>query len=132
MSPMPDLEGRIRERCVSYVTLRRLSKKCNVAKNPMALAIWGPGHSVLSFIANRPSFLIGKLLLRQLSETVVVQGNAPHDRPCGLVGHLIGNCASFLCTKAPMVRVPETNFLQGITPISGRDVQAIFFRRRHQ
>src|SRR5215471_9247715 len=28
MSPMPDLEGRIRERCVSYLTLRRLSKKC--------------------------------------------------------------------------------------------------------
>jgi hypothetical protein len=35
------------------------------------------------------------------------------------VGHLIGNRASFLCTKAPMLRVPETNFLQGITSISG-------------
>ena len=32
-----------------------------------------------------------------------------------LVGHLIGNRASFLCTKAPMIRIPETNFLQGIT-----------------
>src|SRR5262249_21735411 len=38
---------------------------------------------------------------------VVVQGNAPHDRPCSLVGHLIGNRASFLCTKAPMLRVPD-------------------------
>src|SRR5262249_3779479 len=53
------------------------------------------------------------------------------DRPCGLVSHLIGNRASFLCTKAPMPRVPETNFLQGITSVSGRDVQAIF-RLRHQ
>jgi hypothetical protein len=35
------------------------------------------------------------------------------------VGHLIGNRASCLCTKAPMLRVPETNFLQGITSISG-------------
>ena len=58
-----------------------LVKKSNVAKNPMALAIWGPGHSVLSFVANRSSFLIGELLLSKLSEAVVVQGNAPHDRP---------------------------------------------------
>jgi hypothetical protein len=71
------------------------------------------------------------LLLGKLSETVVVQGNAPHNRPGFLVVHLIGNRASFLCTEAPMVRVPETNSLQGITSISGRDVQAIF-RRRHQ
>jgi hypothetical protein len=56
-------------------------------------------------------FLIGELLLGKLGETVVVQGNAPHDRPGFLVCHLIGNRASFLCTKAPMVRVPETNFL---------------------
>jgi hypothetical protein len=48
------------------------------------------------------------------------------------VSHLIGNRASFLCTKAPMLRIPETNFLQGITSISGRDAQAIFCRRRHQ
>jgi hypothetical protein len=45
------------------------------------------------------------LLLGNLSETVVVVGNAPHDRPGVLVGHLIGNRASFLCTKAPMLRV---------------------------
>ena len=38
-------------------------------------------QSVLSFIANRSSFLIGELLLGKLSETVVVVGNAPHDRP---------------------------------------------------
>jgi hypothetical protein len=29
---MPDFGGANRERCVSYFTLRRLSKKCNVAK----------------------------------------------------------------------------------------------------
>ena len=83
-------------------------------------------QSVLSFIANRSSFLIGELLRGKLSETVVVQGNAPHNCPCGLVCHLIGNRAGFLCTEAPMLRIPETNFLQGITSISGRDVQAIF------
>src|SRR5262245_26542190 len=60
------------------------------------------------------------------TEMIVVVRNAPHDRPGFLVGHLIGNCASFLCTKAPMLRIPETNFLHGITSISGRDVQAIF------
>jgi len=65
-------------------------------------------QSVLSFVANRSSFLIGELLLRKLSETVVVQGNAPHDRPGFLVSHrLIGNRASFLRTKAPMLRVPD-------------------------
>src|SRR5215831_18041922 len=72
-------------------------------------------QGALSFSANRSSFPIGQLLLGDLSKTVVVVGNAPHDRPCGLVGHLIGNCASFLCTKAPMFRIPETNFLHGIT-----------------
>jgi hypothetical protein len=75
---------------------------------------------VLSFSASRSSFLIGELLLGKLSETVVVHGNAPHDRPRFLVCHLVGNRASLLCTEAPMLRVPETNFLQGITSISGR------------
>src|SRR5215467_4864538 len=89
-------------------------------------------HPVLASIANRSFFLSGQLLLGNLSKTVVVVGNAPHDRPGFFVGHLIGNRASFLCTKAPMVRVPETNFLHGITSISGRDIQAIFLRRsRH-
>ena len=83
-------------------------------------------QGALSFSSNRSSFLIGELLLGKLSETVVVQGNARHDRPGFLVVHLIGNRASCLCTKAPMLRIPETNFLQGITSISGRDVQAIF------
>src|SRR5262245_58606112 len=78
-------------------------------------------QGALSFWSSRSSFLIGELLLRQLSKTVVVQGNAPHDRPGFLVRHLIGNRASFLCTEAPMVRVPETNFLHGITSISRRD-----------
>ena len=49
------------------------------------------GRPVLASIANRSSFLIGELLLRKLSETVVVQGNAPHDRPSFLVCHLIGD-----------------------------------------
>ena len=38
-------------------------------------------QSVLSFIANRSSFLIGELLFGKLSEPVVVVGNAPHNRP---------------------------------------------------
>src|SRR5262249_39795174 len=92
---MPDLEGRNRERCVSYFTLRRLSKKCKVWNWRLFGA---PGQSVLSFNANRSSFLIGELLLGNLSETVVVVGNVPHNRPCCLVSHLIGNRASFLCT----------------------------------
>src|SRR5262249_14649685 len=62
-------------------------------------------QSVLSFSSNR--FLIGELHLGKPSETVVVHGNAPHDRPRFLVSHLIGNRASFLCTKAPMPRVPD-------------------------
>src|SRR5262249_10955630 len=74
----------------------------------------GPHGSEQSVIASRPSFLIGELLLGKVSETIVVVGNAPHDRPGFLVGHLIGNRASFLCTKAPMLRIPETNFLHGI------------------
>src|SRR5262245_22226212 len=35
MSPGPDFRGTNRQRSVSYFTLRRLSKKCKVAKNPM-------------------------------------------------------------------------------------------------
>jgi hypothetical protein len=58
----------------------------------------GPGHSVLSFSFSR--FLTSESLLGKLSETVVLQGNAPHDRPRSLVSHLIDNRASFLCTKA--------------------------------
>src|SRR5262249_61272404 len=53
-------------------------------------------------------FLSGELLLGKLSETVVVVGNAPHDRPGFFVCHLIRNCASFFCTKAPMIRVPKS------------------------
>jgi len=50
----------------------------------------GPGQSVLSFITNRSSFLSSELLLSKLSETVVVVGNPPHNRPRFLVGHLSG------------------------------------------
>src|SRR5262245_35841275 len=52
-------------------------------------------------------FLNGELFLGKLGETVVVVGNAPHDRPGVLVCHLVRNRASFLCTKAPMPRVPN-------------------------
>src|SRR5215471_10428972 len=65
----------------------------------------GSGHSVLSFIASRSFFLIGKLFLDNLSETVVVVRNAPHDRPSLLVGHL--SATGFLGTKPPMPRVPD-------------------------
>ena len=59
---------------------------------------------MLTSIASFSSFLSGELDLGNLSETVVVVGNAPHDRPGLLMGHLIGNRASFLGTKAPMLR----------------------------
>jgi hypothetical protein len=86
------------------------------------------GAAVLASIVNRSSFLIEDLLLGNLGETVVVHGYAPHDGPRPLVSHLIGNRASFLCTKAPMLRVPDK--LSGWHRLVG--VQAIFFRRRHQ
>ena len=49
----------------------------------------------LPSVASRSSILSGKLDLGELSETVVVVGNAPHDRSGFLVGHLVGNRASF-------------------------------------
>src|SRR5262245_21128245 len=77
-----------------------------IVRQSLAAAIRARSEqSVLSFSSNR--FLIGELHLGKLSETVVVHGNAPHDRPRFLVSHLIGNRASFLCTKAPMLRVPD-------------------------
>src|SRR5262249_962922 len=108
-----DFRRRIWERCVSYLTLRWLFKKCKVAKKPWNRRLFEAGP--LGFVANRSSLPVGELLLGDLSETVVVVGNAPHDRPGFLVCHLIGNRASFLCTEAPMLRVPETNFLHRIT-----------------
>jgi len=75
-----------------------------------------------SFRSRRSSFLIDELHLGDLSETVVVVSNAPHDRPCGLVCHLIGNRASFLCTKAPMVRIPNELSLTSTCCPSGRSL----------
>ena len=46
-------------------------------------------QSLLSFSFSR--FLIRELHLGKLSETVIVYGNAPHDRPRFLVGHLVAN-----------------------------------------
>ena len=82
-----------------------------------SVIFWTDG--ILSLVTNRSSFLIGELLLGKLSEAVVVQGDAPHDRPGFLVSHLIGNRASFLCTKAPMPRIPETNFLKASHQLVG-------------
>src|SRR5215510_5783073 len=60
-----------------------------IVRQSLAAAIRARSEqSVLSFSSNR--FLIGELHLGKLSETVVVHGNAPHDRPRFLVGHLIG------------------------------------------
>ena len=64
-------------------------------------------------MSSRSSFLIEELLLGKLGETVAVHGNASHDPPRFLVCHLVGNRASFLCTEAPMIRVPKSNFLDG-------------------
>src|SRR6516162_9370091 len=75
-------------------------------KTPSIGDYLGPGHSVLGFWA-RSSFLIDELLIGKLSETVVVHGNAPYDRPGFLVGHVMRNRASLLCTKAPMRRIPN-------------------------
>ena len=67
------------------------------------------GVSVLSFSSNH-RLLIGELRLGKLSETVVVDSNAPHDRPRFLVNHLIGNRARFLCMAARMVKaIPTAN-----------------------
>ena len=74
---------------------------------PLGFVLKCRHHSRLASIASRSFFLSEKLLLRKLSETVVVVGNAPYDRPGFLVGHLVGNRASFLCTKAPLCRVPD-------------------------
>src|SRR5262245_35187005 len=90
---------------IAYIAIVRQSRAAAIRARS--------AESVLSFSSTR--FLIGELLLGKLSETVVVVGNAPHDRPGFLVSHLIGNRASFLCTKAPMLRIPETNFLHRIT-----------------
>src|SRR5215813_11063237 len=97
-------------------------KTCSLKPSPLEAQFHSdrarPGlseQSVLSFIASRSSFLIGEF--GKLSETVVVVGNAPHDRPSFLVGHLVGNRANFLCTNAP-IPSPRRTFLDGITKTS--------------
>ena len=125
MSMSWDVREANREGCVSYFTIRWL-KNNNVAKTPYGIGNYlGPGQSVLSFFASRSFFLIGELLLGNLSKTVVVVGNTPHNRPCGLVGHLIGNRASFLCTKAPMLRVPDELSRRQSHQLVGEMFQAI-------
>src|SRR5262245_35834796 len=68
----------------------------------------------LESIVIRSTFLSSELLLGNLSEPVVIVGNAPHDRPGVLVSHLIGNRASFLGTEAPMRR-PRVRQVSGTT-----------------
>src|SRR5262249_40608353 len=102
MSPYRTLEGLNGKMCERLHTLL-VVQKMQGGKKPQGTGDhFGPGQSVLSFIA---FFLIGELLFGNLSETVVVVGNAPHDGPSFLVCHLIGNRASFLCTKAPVRRI---------------------------
>jgi hypothetical protein len=67
------------------------------------------------------------MMVRQLE----LKGNAPHDRPGFLVGHLIGNRASFLCTKAPMLRVPR-NELSASHQLMGEMFQRSNHRSRQQ
>jgi hypothetical protein len=66
---------------------------CSFWASPTFSAVWQRPqhrhHSGLASIANRSSFLSSELVLGKLSETVVVVGNAPHDRPRCLVCHLI-------------------------------------------
>jgi len=54
--------------------------------NVMRLPVRDCNAAVLASIASRSSFLIGELLLGKISKTVIVQGNAPHDRASGFVG----------------------------------------------
>jgi len=81
-------------------------------------------HPVLASIASRSFFLIGELLLGNLSETVVVVGNAPHDRPGVLVGHLVGNRASFLPSQTFWKASPR--------PPRVREPPRVSERRQHQ
>jgi hypothetical protein len=67
---------------------RLLAKFANEARPVLAVSGQHPG---LASIASRSFFLSGQLLLGNLNKTVVVVGNAPHDRPSFLVCHLIGN-----------------------------------------
>jgi hypothetical protein len=72
----------------------------------MAAESWKTAISMLASKSNAvpPS---KELHLGKLSETVIVRSYALHNRPLFLVSHLIGNRASFLCTKAPMLRGPR-------------------------
>src|SRR5215472_8805295 len=73
-----------------------------------------PGAGVS--IASRSFFLIRELHLGKLSETVIVHGNAPHARPRFLVSHLIGNRASFLCTKPNPRKELASPYEHGLLP----------------
>ena len=68
------------------------------------------GESVLSISIN---LFLNELHLGKLSETVIVHGNAPHNRPRFLVSHLIGNRASFPARKR-QCSGSETSFLDGM------------------
>jgi hypothetical protein len=82
------------------------------------------GRPVLASIINRSSFLIGELLLGKLGETVVVHGNAPHDRSRSLVSHLIGNRAS--SARKRQCSGSQTNLLDRILKAAERELLALY------
>ena len=83
---MPDLEGRNRERCVSYVTLRRLSKKCKVAKRPHGTGDdWG--RTMLG--TKRPQPLTARARQHRQSRVIPVSLLTEHDGLIHFDEHLL-------------------------------------------
>jgi hypothetical protein len=87
------------------VSQGREAKFANEARPVLAVSGQHPG---LASIASRSFFLSGQLLLGNLNKTVVVVGNAPHDRPSFLVCHLIGNPCELPLHETPMLRAKRT------------------------
>ena len=81
---------------------RGVQSAISIVRQSLAVAMRAQSIGSKFFVQSLSELHLGKL-----SETVVVHGNAPLDRPRVLVSHLIGNRASFLCTKAPMLRNPR-------------------------
>jgi hypothetical protein len=74
----------------------------------------GPGHSVLSFIASRSSFLIGELLLGKLSEAVVF-------------GHLVTR-SSFVTTATALLAITASSRKNpGSATLSGSEIKKLNF-----
>ena len=86
-----------------------------------------PGHPVLASVASPSFFLIGELLLGNLSETVVVQGNPAHNKSVLPRGSSDRQPCEFPLHESANAQGPrnELSASHHITSISGRDVQAI-------